>query len=148
MALSKLGVTRELPDQVSGVIIEKDGQGEPTGLLGAVNSVFSNDEFAYELWRKVPVSNFDLVLPATRRAIAMHHRLGVTAIYENHFMQRRQINVYRKLRDAGELPIRLMVAEGAEFLGSAWAQPRESDGLIRALEAAADSVEQTDELFR
>ena len=149
MALTKLGVTRELPDQVSGVMIEKDERGEPTGRLhGAVNSVFSNDEFAYGLWRKVPVSNFDLVLPATRRAIATHHRLGVTAIYENHFMQRRQIDVYRKLRDAGELPMRVMAAQEAEFFGSAWAQPRESEGFIRALEAAANSVEQTDDLLR
>ena len=59
MALARLGVTRELPDQVSGVTIEKDGQGEPTGrLYGAVNGVFSGDEFAYELWRKVPRFGF------------------------------------------------------------------------------------------
>jgi predicted amidohydrolase YtcJ len=149
MALRLLGVSRELPGQVSGVIIEKDAQGEPTGRLhGAVNSVFSNDEFAYALWRKVPVANFDLVLPATRRAIATHHRLGVTAIYENHFMQRRQIDVYRRLRNAGELPMRVMAALEADFLGSAWSQPREDDDFIRALEVAAKSVEQTDDLFR
>src|SRR3954471_13769431 len=41
MALSRLGVTRELPDRMSGVVIEKNDQGEPTGRLhGAVNSVF------------------------------------------------------------------------------------------------------------
>lgn len=149
MALSRLGVTRELPDQVSGVIIEKDERGEPTGRLhGAVNSVFSNDEFAYDLWRKVPVANFDLVLPATRRAIATHHRLGVTAIYENHFMQRRQIDVYRRLRNAGDLPMRVMAAQEADFFGSAWAQPRDDDGFIRALDVAANAVEQTDDLFR
>jgi predicted amidohydrolase YtcJ len=149
MALTRLGVTRELPNQVSGVIIEKDEQGEPTGRLhGAVNGVFSNDAFAYELWRKVPVSNFDLVLPATRRAIATHHRLGVTAIYENHFMQRRQIDVYRRLRNAGDLPMRVVAAQEADFLGSAWAQAREDDDFVRALEAVANSVEQTDNLFR
>ena len=149
MALARLGVTRELPDQVSGVSIEKDERGEPTGRLhGAVNSVFSGDDFAYQLWRKVPVADFDLVLPATRRAIATHHRLGVTAIYENHFMQRRQIDVYRRLRNAGELPMRVMAALEADFLGSAWAQPRKDDDFISALEVAANSVEQTDDLFR
>lgn len=149
MALAMLGVTRQLPDRVSGVIIEKDEHGEPTGRLhGAVNSVFSNDQFAYELWRKVPVADFDLVLPATRRAIAAHHRLGVTAIYENHFMQRRQIGVYRRLRDAGELPMRVMAAQEAEFLGSAWAQPREGDDFLHALEVAAKSVDQSDDRFR
>jgi hypothetical protein len=53
-------------------------------LSGAVNSVFSADEFAYQLWRKVPLPNFEQVEPATRKAIAAHHRLGVTAVYENH----------------------------------------------------------------
>jgi predicted amidohydrolase YtcJ len=90
LALAKLGITRDLPNRVSGVIIEKDEHGEPTGRLhGAVNGVFSNDEFAYELWRKLPAADFDQVLPATRRAISTHHRLGVTGIFENHFMQRR-----------------------------------------------------------
>lgn len=149
MALAKLGVTRDLPDQVSGVFIEKDERGESTGRLhGAVNGVFSNDQFTYELWRKVPVSDFDLVLPATRRAIATHHRLGVTAIYENHFMQRRQIDVYRRLRNAGELPMRVMAAQEADFLGSAWTQTREDDAFLPALEGAANSVDQTDDLFR
>jgi predicted amidohydrolase YtcJ len=149
MALARLGVTRDLPDQVSGVIIEKDEHGEPTGRLhGAVNGVFSNDQFAYQLWRKVPVSDFELVLPATRRAITTHHRLGVTAIYENHFMQRRQIDVYRKLRNAGDLPMRVMAAQEADFVGSAWAQPRGDEDFIRELEVAANSVDQTDDLFR
>ena len=149
MALRLLGVTRELPDQVSGVIIEKDTQGEPTGRLhGAVNSAFSDDEFAYQLWRKVPPADPSLALPAVRRAIATHHRLGVTGIYENHFMQRRHIDVYRQLRNAGELPLRVMVAQETDSFGSAWAQPRDDDDFIRALEAAANSVEQTDDRFR
>jgi predicted amidohydrolase YtcJ len=149
MALGLLGVTRELPGQVSGVVIEKDAQGEPTGRLhGAVNSVFSGDEFAYQLWRKVPPADPSMALPAIRRAIATHHRLGVTGIYENHFMQRRQIDVYRQLRNAGELPMRVTVAQEADSFGSAWAQPRDNDGFIRALEAAANSVELTDDLFR
>jgi predicted amidohydrolase YtcJ len=149
MALAALDVTRELPDKVSGVIIEKDAEGEPTGRLhGAVNSVFSGDDFAYQLWRKIPRSDQGLVLPAVRRAIAEHHRLGVTAMYENHMMLKRDIDVFRQLRKAGELQMRVMAAQETDFFGNAWAQPRGRDEFMRALEGAAKAVEQSDELFR
>jgi hypothetical protein len=149
LAMAALGITHELPDQVSGVMIEKDAAGEPTGRLhGAVNSVYSGDEFAYQLWRKVPRADRALVPSATRRAIEEHHRLGVTAIYENHMMLKRDIDVFRQLRNAGELKIRVMAAQETDFFGSAWAQPREADEFMRVFEHAANAVEQTDELFR
>jgi predicted amidohydrolase YtcJ len=149
MALAALGITRELPDQVSGVTIEKDGAGEPTGRLhGSVNSVYSGDDFAYQLWRKVPRADRALVPAATRRAIAEHHRLGVTAIYENHMMLKRDIDVFRQLRNAGELKMRVVAAQETDFFGSAWAQPREPDQFMRGLERAAKAVEKTDDLFR
>jgi predicted amidohydrolase YtcJ len=125
LALDRLGITESTPDRVAGVFIEKDSDGQPTGrLTGVVNMVFSADEFAYQLWRKVPLPNFELVAPATRKAIAAHHRLGVTAVYENHFMQRRQIDVYRNLRDSRELKLRVATAQETDSFGSAWAQPR------------------------
>jgi predicted amidohydrolase YtcJ len=149
MALAMLGITRELSDRMSGVTIEKDAAGEPTGRLhGAVNSVFSDDDFAYQLWRKVPRPDRALVPAATRRAIAEHHRLGVTAIYENHFMLKRDIDVFRQLRNAGELRMRVMAAQESDFFGNAWAQPREDDDFMRALDRAAQSVDQTDDLLR
>jgi predicted amidohydrolase YtcJ len=149
MALAALGITRELPDQVSGVVIQKDAAGEPTGRLhGSVNSVYSGDDFAYQLWRKVPRTDRALVPSATRRAVEEHHRLGVTAIYENHMMLKRDIDVFRQLRNAGELKMRVMAAQETDFFGSAWAQPREPDEFIRALEHAARAIGQTDELFR
>jgi predicted amidohydrolase YtcJ len=149
MALAALGITRELPDRVSGVIIEKDAAGEPTGRLhGSVNSVYSGDDFAYQLWRKVPRADRALVPSATRRAIAEHHGFGVTAIYENHMMLKRDIDVFRQLRNAGELKMRVMAAQETEFFGSAWAQSREPDEFMRALEHAAKAVEQADDLFR
>lgn len=149
MALQRIGVTRELPDRVAGVFIEKDARGEPTGRLhGAVNNVYSEDEFAYSLWRKIPPGDPSRVLPATKQAIATHHRLGVTGIYENHMMQRGQIDVYRQLRKAGDLKMRVTCAQETDSFGNAYAQAREEDRYLRALERAADAVETTDELFR
>ena len=149
LALERLEITASTPDQVAGVLIEKDGDGQPTGRLsGAVNAVYSGDEFAYQLWRKVPLPDFELVKPATLKAIAEHHRLGVTAIYENHFMQRRQIDVYRCLRDAGDLKLRVATAQETDSFGSAWAQPRGLDNFKRALESAAQTIETSDDYFR
>jgi predicted amidohydrolase YtcJ len=113
-----------------------------------VNSVYSGDDFAYQLWRKVPRSDPSLVPPAVRRAIAEHHRLGVTAIYENHMMMRRDIDVFRRLRKSNELQMRVMAAQETDFFGNAWAQEREHDDFMRALEGAANAIEQTDDLFR
>jgi predicted amidohydrolase YtcJ len=63
-------------------------------------------------------------------------------------MQRRHIDVYRRLRNAGDFPMRVMAAQEADFLGSAWAEPRQDDDFIRGLQAAANSVDQTDDFFR
>jgi predicted amidohydrolase YtcJ len=85
MALQRLGITREHPDRVEGVIIEKDAQGEPTGrLVGAVNATYSSNQFAYGLWRKLPIDHSKIPLPALKQAIDYHHSMGVTGIYENH----------------------------------------------------------------
>ena len=72
----------------------------------------------------------------------------VPAIYENHFMLKRDIDVYRQLRNASQLQMRVMAAQETDFFGNAWAQPRSDDDFIRALERAAMAVDQTDDLFR
>ena len=48
-----------------------------------------------------------LVEHGTLQAIAAHHRLGITAVYEPHAMEPRHIDVYRRLRDAGRLTMRV-----------------------------------------
>jgi predicted amidohydrolase YtcJ len=149
MALERLGLTRELPDQVGDVTIEKDQNGEPTGRLhGAVNDHFGGDEFAYQLWRKIPVADYRLVTTATRRAIAKYHGLGVTTIYENHMMNRRQLDVYRALRNAGQLGMRVMASQESESYGTAWSRRLADDEFIRGLENAASSIELRDDYFR
>lgn len=120
LALRELGITRDLPDRVGNVSIEKDAAGEPTGRLhGAINGVYSGEEFAYQLWRKIPRTiGSELMLDATRRAVASHHGLGVTGIYENHMMYKHQIEVYRRLRKSGELNMRVTVSQESDSFGT------------------------------
>jgi predicted amidohydrolase YtcJ len=150
LALRELGISRDLPDRVGNVSIEKDGAGEPTGRLhGAINGVYSGEEFAYQLWRKIPRRvNSELMLDATRRAVAAHHRLGVTGIYENHMMYKHHVDVYRELRRSSELNMRVTVSQESDSFGTAWSRPRKSDELIEGLEDAAGSIELTDDYFR
>jgi len=149
MALHRLGITREHPDRVEGVVIEKDAQGEPTGRLrGAVNAVYSGNEFAYRLWRKLPMDHSKWYLPATRHAIDHYHALGVTGIYENHMMHRHHIDVYRQLRQAGDLKMRVTVAQESESFGTAWSRPRDPEKFLQVLEEAASSINLDDDYLR
>jgi len=149
MALARFGITRDWPDRTPGVLIERDERREPTGRIhGAINAVFSGNEFAYQLWRKLPVVDFELVGPATRRAIADHHKLGITAIYENHMMQKRDIDVYRQMRRDGDLTMRVTTAQESDSFGTAWSKPRALDDFRHGLKDAASSIELTDDIFR
>jgi predicted amidohydrolase YtcJ len=149
MALARLGITRDWPARTPGVLIERDERGEPTGRIrGAINAVFSGNEFAYQLWRKLPAADFELVGPATRRAISDHHKLGITAIYENHMMQKRDIDVYRQIRQDGDLTMRVTTAQESDSFGTAWSKPRALDEFRRGLKDAASSIELTDDILR
>ena len=74
VAFNSMAPTCELPDQVSDGIIEKDNMASRTGRPRCAKQLFSNDQFAYESPAQ-GASDFDLVLPATWRAIAANHRL-------------------------------------------------------------------------
>jgi len=149
MALSRLGITRDGPDHTPGVLIERDERGEPSGRVhGAINGVFSGNEFAYQLWRKIPVPDFELVAPAIRRAIANHHRLGITGIFENHMMQKRQIDLYRQIRRDGELTMRVTASGESDSFGSAWSKPRTLDEFMDGLNDTASSIDVADDVFR
>ena len=150
MALRELGINRDLPDRIGNVRIEKDETGDPTGRLhGTVTNGYSGEEFSYQLWRKIPLRvDSELMLDATRRAVAAHHRLGVTGIYENHMMYQHHIDVYRQLRKSGELNMRVTVSQESDSFGTAWSRPRKLDELMHGLEDAASSIELADDYFR
>ncbi|HLI13787.1 MAG TPA: amidohydrolase family protein [Alphaproteobacteria bacterium] len=149
MALERLGLTRETPDRMSNVTIEKDELGEPTGRLhGSVTNYYSNDPFANELWLKIPFLRYEYLVPGTKHAISAYHRLGVTTVYENHMMDRKLIDAYRELRRDNALGIRVMASQEAESYGMPWSRPREISDFMARLEDAANSIELEDDWFR
>ncbi len=149
LALERLGLTRETPDRVGNVSIEKDASGEPTGRLhGSVTNYYSNDSFANELWLKIPFLQYEYLVPGTKRAISAYHSLGVTAVYENHMMDRKLIDAYRKLRRDDELRLRVLASQEAESYGMPWSRPRAMPDFMARLEDAARSIELQDDWFR
>jgi len=106
-----------------GVLIERDERREPSGRIhGAINGVFSGNEFAYQPWRKIPVPDFALVGPAIRRAISNHHRLGIASMWTRdagRLLQWKEIGslspaAYADLVIVDRDPIRCAIAEIAD----------------------------------
>ena len=148
-ALARLRITRETPDRVEHVWIEKDGQGEPTGILhGAVNNYYTNDAFMNGLLREIPMLQPDAVLPGTVRAMAAYNRLGVTTVYEGHAMGRGEIGAWQVLREQDALTVRVLTALEAEAYGLPWTHPLSTAEFRGNLEAALAMQETEDDLLR
>jgi predicted amidohydrolase YtcJ len=108
LGLAALAIDATTPDRAADVWIEKDAAGQPTGRLrGAVTSNYNTDPFFWEVLLRLPPPSSDLVPGAVMEGIRAHHRDGITAVYEPHAMEARHIDVYRRLRDAGRLTMRV-----------------------------------------
>jgi predicted amidohydrolase YtcJ len=149
MALHRLGITRETPDRVGNVWIDKDAAGEPTGLLsGSVINYYCFDALGEKLWRGIPFLSFEHLLPGTVRAIEAYHRQGVTGVYENHMMEPVLIDAYRRLRGHDALRMRVLLSQEAESYGMPWSEPRETQDFAALLEQAAAAVDLDDPILR
>jgi len=147
--LAALGISRETPDRVENVWIEKDGRGEPTGILkGSVNNYYTNDPFMDSLLADLPLLDPAAAFPGTRQAMSEYNRMGVTTVYEGHAMSPLEIQVYRALRAEGALTVRVLMALESEVYGVPWASPL-SDGEFDAnLELALSMTDVCDDLCR
>ncbi len=149
VALERLRITRDTPDQVEHVWIEKDAHGEPTGILrGAVNNYYTNDRFMNGLLQHVPVLQPGAVLPGTINAMAAYNRLGVTTVYEGHAMGPGEIGAWRMLREQGVLTLRVLTALEAESYGLPWTRPLSMSEFREHLEAALAMEDTRDALLR
>ena len=147
--LAALGITRETPDQVEHVWIDKDARGEPTGILrGSVNNYYTNDPFMNALCLKLPAPGLEAALEGTKEAIAAYHRLGVTTVYEGHCMDPAMIGVYRMLRDAQALRLRVLTALEAENYAFPGSRPLSMEEFEANLEQALAMTDVSDDRLR
>ncbi|MBI3769084.1 MAG: amidohydrolase family protein [Deltaproteobacteria bacterium] len=148
-ALARLGITRQTPDQVEHVWIEKDRGGEPIGILrGSVTNYYTGDAFMNGLLRQLPLLQPTAIVPGTINAMARYNALGVTTVYEGHAMEVPLIETYRMLRDQGALSVRVLAAPEVENYSLPWDGPLSLDEFAARLEQARAMVDVRDDLFR
>jgi len=147
--LAKLGINRETPSQVEHVWIEKDADGNPTGILrGSVTNYYTGDAFMDRLLLQLPLMQGDKLVSGMTQAQAMYARMGVTTGYEGHVMDRALIEAYRFLRQSDLLTMRVLAAPEAEYYALASSVPITLDDFQARLEEAVTLVDRSDDMFR
>jgi predicted amidohydrolase YtcJ len=147
--LAAVGISRETPDRVENVWVEKDRRGEPTGILrGSVNIYYTNDPFMDSLLKDLPLLDPDAAFPGTKKAMNEYNRMGVTTVYEGHAMSPLEIGVYRALRAEGALTVRVLMALESEICGTPWARPLTDEEFDSNLELALSLTDVCDDLCR
>lgn len=147
--LAKLGITRETPDQVEHVWIEKDAHGDPTGILrGSVTNYYTGDAFMDRLLLQLPLMQPDKLVSGMAREQAKYARMGVTTGYEGHVMDRPLIEAYRFLRQSNLLTMRILAAPEAEYYALASSVPLTLDEFQARLADAVTMVDRSDDLFK
>lgn len=148
-ALRRLGITRETPDRIGKIEIEKAPGGEPTGRLrGDVNFLYSDEPFSRGLWDQMPFLNPELLAPATIRGMAEFNAMGVTSGYEGHLMDFPMLALYQWLRSEEKLSMRMLCAPEAEPYGLPWTHPLSDDELDTRLEQALELTDRSDDMLR
>jgi predicted amidohydrolase YtcJ len=149
-ALQLLEFTRDLPDRVSDVWIEKDQHGEPTGIFtGSVTNYYNPDTFwLTRVTSQVLRPHDDFWYNGALGGQITAAKSGVTAAFEGHVMDPEHIAAYQRARDEGRLRMRVLaapsIASYALDIGLGL-----TDDIIRANMPKANRLRQTtDELFR
>ena len=149
MGLQRVGIDRDTPDRAGNVWIDKDGAGEPTGLIrGSVNCYYAEDAFNDQIWRNVPCFVAVGQLDALRSAMPQTSARGVTSLFENHMLTPAYVDLYRTLRQDNELGLRVMVAVELEDYGLPTSETRSKDQIRALLEEARRAIDLEDEFFR
>ncbi|MEQ9562795.1 MAG: amidohydrolase family protein, partial [Woeseiaceae bacterium] len=149
LGLAAAGISSATPDQVCNVRIEKDDDGQPSGVLrGAVNNYYVDDPFWLQILAKLPQPPEQIWRHAGVEGQKLGNSLGVTACYEAHCMEPEHILAYRQIREDGQSTMRVSTA--LEMFNVAFdphAQITKETALAR-LALAKSLTETDDELFR
>ena len=149
-ALEMLGFTRDLPDRIDDLWIDKDQHGELTGIFrGNVNncynaSLFWLERVAFKLLKATDDLWYRSALDGQRTAAS----LGVTTAYEGHAMEAAQIAAYQRLRDENRLTMRVMATLEAAPYAFDLGLGLTDDGIRATFQLASELKQVTDPRFR
>jgi predicted amidohydrolase YtcJ len=102
LALARLGIGPQIPDQVCEVIFEKDAAGLPSGVLrGKVNNYYGDDPYWAALSARLPTLPDAVWELAGVGGLQACNALGVTGFYEAHAMMPPHLDAYQAIADKG-----------------------------------------------
>ncbi len=106
-ALALAGIIRDTPPPCESVTIDRDAQGEPTGVF------FDNNRMPvveFTLMRKVPVFDLATRIAALPRSMQIYNSVGTTSVYEGHGAAEEIIEAYKQVHAAGMATVRTTLA--------------------------------------
>jgi acyl carrier protein len=112
-------VTRDTQPPCDTVTIDRDSQGEPTGIF------FDNNRMPvveFTLMRKVPAFDLATRIKALPRSMKIYNSFGTTSVYEGHGAAADVIEAYKSVNAAGEATVRATLA-----LSPAWPDGNQAD---------------------
>ncbi|QIM16284.1 amidohydrolase family protein [Leucobacter insecticola] len=147
--LNAIQVSRNTPDRIGNVYLEKDRLGEPTGRFsGAVNNYYNNEPWWDSVLARISgVTGADFMEGAIDGMRAAN-ALGVTSVFEGHMMDFPTIDVYRQHRAAGTLSVRVLCTPDGEPHGLPDSVALSEEELGDRLRGLYALQERTDDFFR
>lgn len=149
MALQQLGISWHTPERVCDVWIDRDSNGELTGIVrGSVTNYYTHDPFWMQVWDKLPLPPDEIWEHGGRAGMAAMNALGVTTIYESHAIEPEHVKAYQALNKSGAMNCRVLTSlEAADMAFHPHYRPT-PEQLQERLELALSMTELDDNLLR
>ena len=104
LGLKLNGIDRHTVPAAKGIEIQRDANGEPTGILVEHNMANLSE---LVLLPAVPKFTYQHRIEGVRRGMKLYHAKGTTSIYEGHGCSPALLAAFRELRERGELSMRV-----------------------------------------
>jgi predicted amidohydrolase YtcJ len=112
LALELAGIDRHTQAPDSSVVIDRDDNGEPTGIL-IDQGRFPSLEFT--LMKVAPRFSHGQRVAALKESMALYNAVGTTGTYEGHGVAPEVLNAYKELWDTGEMTVRARLVLSPAF---------------------------------
>ena len=102
-ALQLAGINSGTVPPYPGIVIEKDSNGQPTGVFRELNN---QPALEHSLFSVVPRFTHQHRVAGLRKAMEIYNSLGTTSVYEGHGVASEVVRAYKDLWTRGEMTVR------------------------------------------
>jgi predicted amidohydrolase YtcJ len=122
-ALALNGIDRNTSPRCSGIEIQRDESGEPTGVITEFNQ---RPFIEFDLLPAVPRFGLNERIDGIRHSMQVYNAVGTTSVYEGHGLGAQTVAAYRELWERDELTVRVALT-----LSPAWRDIVEAKTIMR-----------------